>query len=217
MVSKHSQQRCDLTEWWLQLGSLSQTFQAHAKQSLLFIVLLSCVAASQRPLLDSDGSLRLRDYVRDLKAGLGRQAADSMGAAWAFTSQGCVRVCVCVCDWAGWGCVRARLCVQEATVCSSSHSAPSRSLARTFRHEPVLLHTGKNLLLHVSDECVSSESEGTLSAVGDTGGDTTVVDRKWNVLCVCVSGGGTKPEQLLLATDGVDYIQLILVLFISWL
>lgn len=30
------------------------------------------------------------------------------------------------------------------SLCGSlSHLAPSRSLARTFKHEPVLLHTGK--------------------------------------------------------------------------
>ncbi len=75
---------------------------------MLFIVLLSRVAwLFLSPVLDSDGSLHLLDYVRDFKLGLGHWAVDSMGAAWAFASQGCVRACVCV--WAGGWCVKVCL------------------------------------------------------------------------------------------------------------
>lgn len=78
------------------------SFQIHAKQSRpgLFIVLLLWVARLfLRPVLNSEGSLHLLDYVRDLKVGLGHWAVDSMGAAQALTSRGRVRVHVCV--WVG--------------------------------------------------------------------------------------------------------------------
>lgn len=73
----------DLTsDYLVSIGSLSQLCETHAKQSrpVLFIVSLLQVAWLL-PVLDSDGSLHLLDYARDLKLGLSHWAVESMGAA----------------------------------------------------------------------------------------------------------------------------------------
>lgn len=137
---------------------------------------------SLSPALDSDGSLHLLDYVRDLKPGLGHWSVKQHGGSVSFLHHRGVLGCVGF-ERGGWGCVWKCVCASRRPQCAACLTwLHPDLLAQTSKHEPLLLHTGKiNHLLDSWGHLRFSLVPAALKELGCRG--------KCVCVCVCPLGG----------------------------